>query len=223
MADHRRSKKQDRQSRRDGVNRDVRFIGLSSAASTFITIGLSPLVHMPAAKADGEDIIIDQIINSLSAVDPTAALDMTSWLSSLDAALQGAANFDPSSLAGVMPDIDRRAWPARRQTSTPRCPRPRSADPAADPLPRHLLPICTASSICRITTWDQEWIAGTTFLGNLTVQWDNLLNGFWGDIGGQGDVDRQRRRWNRRLDPTGGAGGLWFGDGGVGWNSDRGR
>ena len=61
---------------------------------------------MPVAKADGEDVIIDQIINSLSAVDPTAALDMTSWLSNLDAALQGAANFDPSSLAGAMPDID---------------------------------------------------------------------------------------------------------------------
>ena len=60
---------------------------------------------MPVARADGEDIIIDQIINSLSAVDPTAALDMSSWLSSLDAALQGAANFDPSSLAGTMPDL----------------------------------------------------------------------------------------------------------------------
>ena len=57
---------------------------------------------MPVAKADGEDVIIDQIINSLSAVDPTAALDMSSWLSSLDAALQGAANFDPSSLDGVL-------------------------------------------------------------------------------------------------------------------------
>ena len=101
MAQHRRSKKQDRQSRRDDGHRAVRFIGLSAAAGTFITFGLSPLVHMPVAKADGEDIIIDQIINSLSAVDPTAALDMSSWLSSLDAALQGAANFDPSSLAGA--------------------------------------------------------------------------------------------------------------------------
>src|SRR6202046_1563039 len=99
MADHRPSKKQ---SRRDAADRAVRFIGLSAAAATFLTIGLSPLVHMPAAKADGEDIIIDQIINSLSAVDPTAALDMGSWLSSLDAALQGAANFDPSSLDAAL-------------------------------------------------------------------------------------------------------------------------
>ena len=101
MAD-RRSKKQDRQSRRDAAQRAGRFIGLSAAASTFLTFSLSPLVHMPVAKADGEDIIIDQIINSLSAVDPTAALDMSSWLSSLDAALQGAANFDPSSLDAAL-------------------------------------------------------------------------------------------------------------------------
>ncbi len=103
---NRRSKKQDRQSRRDDGHRTARFLGLSAAASTFITFSLSPLITMPVAKADGEDIIIDQIINSLSAVDPTAAVDMSSWLSSLDAALQGAVNFDPSSLAGTLPDID---------------------------------------------------------------------------------------------------------------------
>ena len=113
MAQHRRSKKQNPQSRRDGVDRRVRFIGLSTAAGTFLTIGLSPLVAMPVAKADGEDIIIEQIINSLSAVDPTAALDMTSWLDHLDAALQGATNFDPSSLdSALMPSI--------RRVSTPR-------------------------------------------------------------------------------------------------------
>ena len=96
MANHRRSKK-DRQSRRDAAQRAVRLVGLSSAACTFLTVSLSPLVNMPVAKADGEDVIIDQIINSLSAVDPTAGLDLSSWLSSLDAALQGAANFDPLS------------------------------------------------------------------------------------------------------------------------------
>ena len=84
------------------MRRHSRLISLSTAASAFLTLSLSPLVHMPVAKADGEDVIIDQIINSLSAVDPTAALDMSSWLSSLDAALQGASNFDPSSLDGVL-------------------------------------------------------------------------------------------------------------------------
>src|SRR6185437_12558241 len=67
------------------------------------------------AKADGEDIIIDQIINSLSAVDPTAALDLSSWLSSLDAALQGAANFDPSSLDGI---LDPSTWAGALDPST---------------------------------------------------------------------------------------------------------
>jgi hypothetical protein len=103
MAQHRRSKKQDRQARRE---RSLHFLRLSTAASTFITVSMSPLLHMPVARADGEDLIIDQIINSLAAVDPTAALDMSSWLSSLDAALQGAANFDPSSLPDLTPNID---------------------------------------------------------------------------------------------------------------------
>ncbi len=70
---------------------------------------------MPVARADGEDIIIDQIINSLSAVDPTAALDMragspastphcrvrgTLTRRALDAALNGA--FDPSSVDAAL-------------------------------------------------------------------------------------------------------------------------
>ncbi len=128
MAD-RRSKKQDKLNR---VKTPKRLIRLSAAAGTFLTISLSPLASMPVARADGEDVIIDQIINSLSAVDPTAALDMSSWLSSLDAALQGAANFDPSSLDGVLdpstwasaldPSLfDPRVWPApltRRASST---------------------------------------------------------------------------------------------------------
>ena len=231
MARHRRSKKQDDcQSRRDGVDRSVRFIGLSAAAGTFITFSLSPLVHMPVAKADGEDIIIDQIINSLSAVDPTAALDMSSWLSSLDAALQGAANFDPSSLAGAadldpstpsalirVPASDRRSALSAAATS---------ADPAAPirrPIPpRHRLPICTRPYIYDpAQTWHQDWIAGTTFLGNLTVQWDNALNGFWGDIGGQGMLignGADGIDGGTLAEANGGAGGLWFGDGGDGWN-----
>ena len=161
---------------------------------------------MPVAKADGEDIIIDQIINSLSAVDPTAALDMTSWLSSLDAALQGAANFDPSSLAGTMPDL---LDPSSLAGATPDLLDPSSlagtmpdvdsalsaastsadpaALPAADPAASQSLASLYETYIYDpAQTWHQDWIAGTTFLGNLTVQWDNALNGFWGDIGGQG-------------------------------------
>ncbi|MGO9552045.1 hypothetical protein, partial [Mycobacterium sp.] len=166
MAD-RRSKKQDRQSRGDAGHRTGRFISLSAAASTFITIGLSPLVHMPVAKADGEDIIIDQIINSLSAVDPTVALDMSSWLSSLDAALQGAANFDPSSLAGTMPAIDS----ALSAAST--------AVPAADPAASSSLAGLYETFIYDPShAFDQRWIDGTTLLGGLTVAYDDFINQF---------------------------------------------
>ncbi len=210
---HRRSKKQDRESPRDDVHRNARFIRLSVAAGTFITLSLSPiasvspLLAIPVAKADGEDIIIDQILNSLSAVDPTTALDMTSWLSNLDAALQGAANFDPSSLAGTMPDIDSALSPA----ST-------SADPAAVPpdpaASTDLAQLYETFIYGPQHTLEQEWIDGTTGLGGLTVQWDNSIDSLDPStllIGNGAD--------GTAADPTGGAGGLLFGDGGAGWNS----
>ena len=169
---------------------------------------------MPVAKADGEDVIIDQILNSLAAVDPTAAVDMGSWLSSLDAALQGAANFDPR----VCPRFRHRLRVVGGFDVHD--PATIAADPAADAAAAPSLAQPYETYIYDPShTWDQDWIAGDTFLGNLTVQWDNALNTFWGDIGGQGmlignGVD------GTAVDPTGGAGGLWFGDGGAGWNSD---
>ncbi len=110
------------------MSRPVRVISLSTAATTFITLGLSPLSTVPVSKADGEDVILEQILNSLSAVDPTAALDMVAgspastphcrvrrtltrrvWPArypDIDSALQGVTIVDPSSVAGAMPDID---------------------------------------------------------------------------------------------------------------------
>ena len=180
------------------MNPKVRFIALSAAAGTFITFGLSPLQPMPVARADGEDVIIDQIINSLSAVDPTAALDMSGWLSSLDAALQGAANFDPSSLAGGLPDI--------------------GVTPDLDPASAAALPAALSAAEPPDSTtgadlyqqwfydpahaWDQSWIAGTTFLGPLTAQWDNALNTFWGDIGGQGELIGNGADGTARIPPA---------------------
>ncbi|MGA8332859.1 MAG: hypothetical protein WB777_26785, partial [Mycobacterium sp.] len=99
MAKHRRPTKR-RQLLRRGATR--RIIGLSGATSAFLTYGLSPILTLPPAKADGFDIIIDPIINSLSGVDPAIALDMTSWLANLDAALAAAANFDPSNLDAAL-------------------------------------------------------------------------------------------------------------------------
>ena len=274
MAKH-RSKKQDHRSRRDAVRHPVRFISLSTAATTFITLGLSPLSSMPVSKADGEDVIIEQIINSLSAVDPTAALDLNSWLSSLDAALQGAANFDPSSLAGGMPDIDSAlqgvtvvdpsslaggmpdidsalqgvtvvdpssvagAMPdidsalqgvtvvdpssvaggmpdidsALSAAST-------SADPTAVPAGAgDLAQLYETYIYDPMHAFDQRWIDGATVLGDRTVHWDNALNAFWGDIGGKGILIGNGAD-GIQGDPDGGAGGLLFGDGGAGWNSN---
>jgi PE_PGRS family protein len=211
---HRRSKKQDSQSGGEAVPPNARFIRLSVAATTFLALSVSHVVNVPVAKADGEEIIIDQILNSLYAVDPTSALDLSSWLSSLDAALQGAANFDPSSVPGL-PDIDSALSAAANSADPTAIP----ADPAA----------ADSTSLAHLYqtfiydpghVWDQEWIAGTTFLGNLTVQWDNALNTFWSDIGGQGMLIGNGADGISALDPNGAAGGLWFGDGGSGWNSD---
>ena len=175
----RRSKKQDNESRFIGLSQ-ARFINLSVAAGTFLTLGLSPLVHIPTAKADGEDVIIEQIINSLSAVDPTAALDMSSWLSSLDAALQGAANFDPSSLAGAVPDLgavpDVGAVPDLGSALSAASTADPAALPAADPPSSSLAGLYDQYIYEPAHTWDQQWIAGTTFLGPSTVAYDNFIN-----------------------------------------------
>src|SRR3984885_1104201 len=96
---HRGSSMRDRRSRK-AIERGVgRVIGLSGATSAFVTFSLGPLLSMPAARADGfEDIILDPIISSLSSVDPSLAVDLSGWLSSLDSALSAASTFDPASL-----------------------------------------------------------------------------------------------------------------------------
>src|SRR5271155_5746887 len=76
-------------------------VGLIASAGAFLAFGMTPLAMTPSAHADEFDLIIDPIINSLSSVDPTLAVDMTSWLANLDSALAAASSFDPSSLAGA--------------------------------------------------------------------------------------------------------------------------
>lgn len=205
----RRSKKDSTQPRRDAVTGYTRAIRLGTAVTTFITLGLSPLLRMPVARADGEDIIIDQIIDALSAVDPTAGSDLDSWLASLDAALQGAGSFDPSSLGGSLPALD-------SGSSVPSLADLGAASPAAG---FDLTSLYQSLFYDPVHAFDQEWIDGTTLLGGLTVDFDNALNTFWGDIGGPGilignGVD------GTAADPTGGAGGWLFGDGGTGWTSN---
>src|ERR1700734_2687058 len=94
---HSRSKKP---RSRAAIERGVgRVIGLGGATSAFVTFSLGPLLNAPLAKADGfEDIILDPIISSLSSVDPSLAVDLSGWLSSLDSALSAASTFDPANL-----------------------------------------------------------------------------------------------------------------------------
>ena len=92
------SSKGNRQSRRT-KGRRARAIGLGGSAGAFLALGLGPLAYAPAAHADdfGLDSIIDPIISSLTAADPTLGASLDSWMSSLDAALGAASTADPTS------------------------------------------------------------------------------------------------------------------------------
>ena len=185
---HQASGKRNRFSHK-AIERGVgRVIGLSGATSAFVTFSLGPLLNAPAARADGfEDIILDPIISSLSSVDPSLAVDLSGWLSSLDSALSAASTFDPANL-------DAASVPAASTDLA-------QAYETAVYDPSH--------------TWDQEWIAGTTFLGSATVSYDNFIN----------SLDPGTLLIGNGADGVGGgtlaaadgsAGGVWFGDGGSG-------
>src|ERR1700749_2886433 len=165
--------------------RRPRAVGLSSTAGAALAFGLTPWATAPAAHADELDAILDPIINSLSAVDPTLAVDATTLLSTLDGAL--TLTTDPAS-----------------------------AIPAASTDLAHLYDqfIYAPSQ-----AFDQEWINGTTFLGNLTVSYDNFINGISADFGGPLLIGNCADGISAG-DPNGGAGGLFVGDGGTGWDSD---
>src|SRR5271156_2608261 len=76
-------------------------VGLIASAGAFLAFGMTPLAMTPSAHADEFDVIIDPIINSISSIDPTLAVDMTGWLGRLGSALDAASNFDPSRAAAA--------------------------------------------------------------------------------------------------------------------------
>src|SRR6202012_5193559 len=94
--------KRNRRSRNAKVFRRA-VVGLIASAGAFLAFGMTPLAMTmtPSAHADEFDVIIDPIINSISSIDPTLAVDMTGWLASLDSALAAASTFDPSSAAAA--------------------------------------------------------------------------------------------------------------------------
>src|ERR1700761_9247551 len=175
--------KRNRQSRNAKLRRRRRVVGLSSGAGAMLAFGLGPLAHAPAANADdfgAIDTIIDNVINSLSGVDPALGTGLDGWVANLDTALSGASAADPATATAATTD-----YAALWNTDV------YAPDEAAE----------------------QAWI--TSSYGEA---FDADLNAFWQDFGGQGILIGNGAD-GTAADPTGGAGGLWFGDGGSGWNS----
>lgn len=197
------SKKKDDGPRGDAKIRN-RVISLGAAAGAFLTFGMSPMAGMPVAKADGDELdFSQQIADALAAVDPAQSTQgWDGWIDNLNDALHGSLSYQPPDVA--VPAIDDSAL---------------TAGSAAPSDPFNFVQWYETNIFTPLHQWDQDWIHGTTFLGNLTVQWDNLVNGIWNGLGGPGLLIGNGIDGTSALHPDGGAGGLWFGDGGHGWNS----
>src|SRR6202000_1270977 len=81
-----RHSKKNRRAARDKARARRAALGLGSSAGAFLAFGLTPLASVPPAHADGLDVIIDPIINSI-----------LSSVTSFDALL----GIDPSSLGDL--------------------------------------------------------------------------------------------------------------------------
>jgi Phosphoesterase family len=66
MAD-RRGTKHSPHSRKAMTHRRQRAVGLTGAISMFLTLGLGPLANAPKATADEFDVVIDQVLNAITA------------------------------------------------------------------------------------------------------------------------------------------------------------
>jgi endoglycosylceramidase len=104
MARH-RTTEVDRQPRKKQLRGCV--VGLGASAGAFFAFGMTPLVTAPPAKADGLDVILDPIINSLSAVDPTLGADLGTLATSFDPAFaaDSAASAASAALPAATPDF----------------------------------------------------------------------------------------------------------------------
>ena len=66
MAD-RRGTKHNPHSRKAMTHRRQRAVGLTGAISMFLTLGLGQLANAPKATADEFDVVIDQVLNAITA------------------------------------------------------------------------------------------------------------------------------------------------------------
>ena len=97
MAD-RRGSKHNPHSRKAMIHRRRRAVVLTGAISAFLTLGLGPLANAPEAKADEFGVVIDQVLNAISASlgDVAAGSAAVPELGSL-----GLGAADPAAGAGL--------------------------------------------------------------------------------------------------------------------------
>src|SRR5690349_11974225 len=71
-----------------------RAIGAGTAAGAFLAFGLTPLAPAPVANADGLDVVLDPILNSLASIAPALTTDLTLMVAGIDPsfAADGAAS-----------------------------------------------------------------------------------------------------------------------------------
>ena len=91
-------------SRKAMIHRRQRAVGLTGAISTFLTLGLGQLANAPQAKADGFDVVIDQVVNAItnSLGDVAAGSAAVSELGSLGL---GATELTAGVGLGSLPDV----------------------------------------------------------------------------------------------------------------------
>jgi endoglycosylceramidase len=155
--------------------RALRVVGAGTAAGVFLAFGMTSLAPAPVANADGLELILDPILNSLSSVDPALATDLTSMVDSVDPSF-GA----DGAVTAALPATSQAAALFEEYVYTP------------------------------LENAAQAWINSPT-----GEQVDGFLNTTFGEyLIGNGTPGSMQ-------DPNGGAGGLLFGDGGPGWNSNE--
>jgi endoglycosylceramidase len=192
----------DRQGRMAGRG-GGRVVAVATAAGAFVSFGLMPLALTAAAKADIEDVVTDPIINSITAAltnltDAFAGLDPAAGLAPLDLGSVGA---DTGAVSAAAADLAGGGGVSESAAESATAAASASTSSAA-----------TLDST--LHTLEQEWI--TSAAG---IKFDDNLNTLWHDVGGSGILIGNGANGvggGSLAEATGGAGGMWFGDGGNG-------
>src|ERR1700760_1139491 len=186
-----------------------RVIGWGSSAGAALTFTIGPLAAIPAAHADGLDVIVDPIINAVTGVDVLASLDSAA---SVDLGGVGGSAFDQwlalptDSVAGIgtatgaVASVRAASDAVAGAGNAAEGAAASSLDPAAS---------FDAMFVQAIHTDEQNWINSP-----LGESIDNSINKGFGEVligNGANGVGG-----GTLAEATGGNGGLLFGDGGNG-------